>query len=262
MFVRNGESRVEKTLDSMAAYCDAVYVLNDRSTDGTLEVLRNHPLVANVFTADPRISSQSWFFSESACLNLLYRMADFYLPDWLVVLADDEIINPAGSLRDTLQQVDEGVAAIKLNRVSSWTDELYPLMVPLMSRARALDGRLWRYFPNLIPYEKPLHNGYLPANIEKFGATYTLPNHELVHGGWDTLANRIEKVDLYSALDSECKYNYGVPYDKGLLFGYTRDQIPALIAEYRRRFDAHLHNEQAVHHAAFGATKEDGGKDD
>jgi hypothetical protein len=55
------------------------------------------------------------------------------------------------------------------------------------------------------------------------------------HSGWSTLAERIAKVDLYAALDPNLELNNGVPYDLGLLFGFERHRVDALVQEYEGR---------------------------
>src|SRR5205823_5656637 len=107
--VRNGVGRVERTLDNLACLCDAVYALDDRSTDRTRDVLLHHPLVANVFTADTGLSQRPWFFPESTGLELLYRMADFYLPDWVIAADDDVAFEPEANVRQVLEEAAEDV---------------------------------------------------------------------------------------------------------------------------------------------------------
>src|SRR5215207_8221778 len=239
MMVRNGEDRVARALDALQACCDEVFAIDDRSLDQTTQVLSEHPIVTNVFKVDPVISQQDWFFPESMCLNLLYRMADFSLPDWVIFLDDDQVIESPNELRTILSEVPSSVAALLTPVVSSWVDPDYPLLVPLMGRATSVQGNIWRYFPGLESGSKPVHNGHLPVNIERFGRIERLDSITFVHDGWNTLRSRIAKVDLYQTLDPDGTYNFGVPYDEGLLFGYKREALKDLLREYRRRLAHH-----------------------
>jgi glycosyltransferase involved in cell wall biosynthesis len=239
MMVRNGADRVTLALDGMQGFCDEVYVVDDRSTDQTLPLLLRHPVVKNVFHVDPAISHQDWFFPESMGLNLLYRMADFSRPDWVIFLDDDQAVESPNELRTILSEVPSSVAALLTPMVSSWADPDYPLLVPLMGRATSVQGNIWRYFPGLESGSKPVHNGHLPVNIERFGRIERVDGITLVHDGWNTLRQRIAKVDLYQTLDPDGTYNFGVPYDEGLLFGYKRGALKDLLREYRRRFAHH-----------------------
>ena len=235
MRVRNGEDRLAGALDSLHACCDAIYVIDDRSQDRTAQLLAGHPAVTNVFRVDPELSSREWFFPESMGLNLLYRMADFFAPDWVIALDHDQVVAPAAELRGILASLAPSVAAVLTPLVSVWNDPDYPLMVPLMGRATAPRGNIWRYHPGLEAGTKPLHNGYLPVNIEQFGRIERLDSVTFYQHGWDTLRKRIAKVDLYRSFDPHCAYNFGVPYDRGLLFGYERGDLKGLLREYRPR---------------------------
>jgi hypothetical protein len=234
-FVRNAEERLRIALDSMAVYCDQIFVVDDRSTDCTAEILRAHPAVTNVFTAPSSLSNASWYFPENLLLDLLYRMADLTQPDWVVILSAVECIEPAERVRTLLSSADAGTAGFQLNLVSAWNDPQYPFMVPLMGQARSQAGRIWRYRPGLVSEGKRLHNSYFPANVGAFGRVAFTSELSIAHAGWATLAERIAKVDLYTALDPELELNNGIPYDVGLLFGFQRDRIDDLIREYERR---------------------------
>jgi hypothetical protein len=92
--------------------------------------------------------------------------------------------------------------------------------------------RVWRHYRHLRPGSKPLHNDYMPVDIEAHGARVRSDALTISHSGWSTLEKRIEAVDRYSALDPRCQWNDGVPYDRGLLFGYGRTEIDRLIEDY------------------------------
>jgi glycosyltransferase involved in cell wall biosynthesis len=234
-FVRNAEERLPAALDSMAQYCDQLYVVDDRSTDRTADILRAHPAVTNLFTAPSGLSDASWYFPESLLLDLLYRMTDLSQPDWVVILSADERIEPAERVRTILSSADAGTTGFQMNLVSAWNDPAYPFMVPLMGQARSQAGRIWRYHPGLRTEGKRLHNSYFPANIGDFGRIAFTSELTIAHAGWATLAERMAKVDLYTALDPRLELNNGIPYDVGLLFGFGRDRVADLIAEYERR---------------------------
>ena len=234
-FVRNAEAHLQDAMDSMASYCDTVCTIDDRSTDRTGDILRAHPAVSNVFIVDPVVSHEPWHFPESWLLNALYRMADFYSPDWVVMLSADERIDPADRVRERLEAASPEVSGVRMHLISAWNDPDYPHMVPVMGQGRALVCRVWRYRPGLIASGKRLHNHYSPVNLLDFGRLEYLPDLHIAHSGWSTLAERIAKVDLYSSLDPHLELNEGVPYDVGLLFGYERDRIDELIQEYERR---------------------------
>jgi hypothetical protein len=238
--VRDGRAHLPTCLDSMAKYCDWICALDDRSVDGSKELLRSHPAVTNVFSAEKSLSDRPWYFGESLMLKFLYSMADFMQPDWVVLIDSDQTVKPAGKLRKILKNTPPETVGLLTRRLSDWDDPEYPLMGPLMLPDPAWTGRIWRYFPNLEAGNKRLHNRHLPSNLEKFGQIARTDVITIHHDGWNTLARRLEKVDLYTKLDPTCELNSGVPYDKGLLFGYSRSELASLLAEYRKRYAKHL----------------------
>lgn len=85
----NAGETLADTLDSLAAFSDEIYAIDDRSTDDTAAILANHPAVTNVVRARADLPSTPWLIPESTGLDLLYRMADFCRPDWMVMVDAD-----------------------------------------------------------------------------------------------------------------------------------------------------------------------------
>ena len=234
---RNSGDRLSSQLEKMSEYCDGVCAVNDRSTDNTRDVLRSHPLVKNEVTIPSDLSSQPWYFDEGTLLNLCYKLAEVCKPDWIIRIDDDEELFGAHGVRRFLAEQPASVAAVAFPRVSTWSDVEYPDMVPLMSKATAPQGAgLWRFHRDVFA-AKRFHNPRIPAQVYSAGTVIQADSMSLMHDGWDTLKKRIEKVDLYNQLDPTCELNGGVPYDRGLLFGFERSNITGLIDEYKRRLE-------------------------
>lgn len=234
MMVRNAESRLQEALDAMAGFCDGACVVVDRSTDSTEMIVRRHRLVQACRVIPPQPSDAPWAFGEGRLLNLLYRMAEHEGADWILRLDCDERVEPGESLRPMLSGLPPTIAGVRFPKESTWDDPDYPALVPLMSRARSMQGAVWRLYP-AIRATQSLHNPRLPACIPRRGSV--LDTHEIVclHTGWSTLAQRLDRVRLYTLLDPTARWNYGIRYDHGLLFGYGLEQLDELVAEYRRR---------------------------
>lgn len=212
------------------------HVLNDRSTDQSYEIGQSFKKVKNIFTAEPDLSQKDWYFPESQMYELLYRMADFYRPDWIIQLDDDEHIEFGGDVRETLSGAGKNISCIKFQKVSIWNDTQYPEMVPLMGKATSISAAIWRYYPALKAGSQPLHNPRFPVNIEMHGEIIFSDQLKFIHNGWNTLEKRIHCVDKYMRLDPDCEFNHKTPYDKGLLFGYKRNELHLLIKEYQNRY--------------------------
>lgn len=119
--------------------------------------------------------------------------------------------------------------------VSRWDDPEYPDMVPVMGTAEAMRGPFWRWYPGLYAGPKLMHNSHWPANITDHGRIGQLDGIRLTHNGWSTLEERISRVGHYMRLDPDFRHNFGVAYDRSLLFGYALDEVDLLKADYHRR---------------------------
>jgi glycosyltransferase involved in cell wall biosynthesis len=237
MMVRNGGLLMKQALDSMAVFCDDICVLNDRSLDDTETILKAHPTVTNVFSVSAQLSRERWFFPESMHFSLLYRMADYYAPDWVVLVDHDEVVESPSTVREFLASLEDNVSGVRVSRISAWSDPEYPLMVPLMSAATSLQGNIWRFYPGLTPGAKRLHNRRFPNEIDNLGRIVSTDKIVFRHYGWDTLQKRVEKVDEYIKLDPTSRLNFGIGYDVGLLFGYERSKVNVLISDYKSKLD-------------------------
>lgn len=231
----NAGRTLAATLDSLAVFSDDIYVIDDRSTDDTAEILANHPAVTNVVRARPDLPPTPWLIPESAGLELLYRMADFCRPDWVMMVDADWLVETDIDLRAVLARTPDDIVALMCPMVSRWDDPEYPDLIPVMGTAEALRGPLWRWYPGLRAGGKLMHNPHWPANITDHGRIGQLPGVRLVHSGWSTLAERILRVEHYLRLDPDYRFNFGVAYDRSLLFGYALDEVDLLKADYRRR---------------------------
>ncbi|RFZ09488.1 putative peptidase [Mycobacterium marinum] len=231
----NAGRTLVRTLDSLAAFSDDIYVIDDRSTDDTAEILANHPAVTNVVRARSDLPATPWLIPESTGLELLYRMADFCRPDWVMMVDADWLVETDIDVRAALARTPEDVAALLCPIVSSWDDPEYPELIPVMGTAEALRGPFWRWSPGLRAGIKLMHNPHWPANITDHGRIGRLEGVRLVHDGWSTLAERISRVEHYLRLDPDYRHNFGVAYDRSLLFGYALDEVDLLKADYQRR---------------------------
>lgn len=233
--VHNGERTLPAALDSVSSWCDDIYVIDDRSADNTAEILRQHPAVTNIVRARSDLPPTPWLIPESAGLELLYRMGDFCRPDWILMIDADQFVEADGDIRDVLARTPLDVAALMCPMIPSWDDPEFPDMIPVMGTAESVRGPFWRWYPGLRAGSKALHNPHWPTNVTDHGRIELVHEIRLVHSGWASLGERIAKVEYYRRLDKDSQLNFGVPYDRALLFGYALDEIDLLKADYFRR---------------------------
>ncbi|EUA85586.1 hypothetical protein I551_8041 [Mycobacterium ulcerans str. Harvey] len=126
-----------------------------------------------------------WLIPESTGLELLYRMADFCRPDWVMMVDADWLVETDIDVRAALARTPEDVAALLGPIVSSWDDPEYPELIPVMGTAEALRGPFWRWSPGLRAGIKLMHNPHWPANITDHGRIGRLEG-----SGWCTTVGR------------------------------------------------------------------------
>lgn len=233
--VHNGEDILPRVLDSLSGWCDDIYVIDDRSTDNSADILAQHPAVTNFVRARPDLPPTPWLIPEPPGLELLYRMADFCRPDWIAMIDSDQVVEADVDVREMLAATPDDVAALMCPMIPTWHDPEFPEMIPIMGPAESVRGPFWRWRPELRAGTRMIHNPHWPANITEHGRIGMVYDVRLVHHGWSTLAERVAKVDHYRKIDPDCRLNYGVPYDRALLFGYARDEVELLKADYRKR---------------------------
>lgn len=88
--IRNEAHIIQDTLDNWAQYCDAIHVYDDNSTDGTVQICREHPAVVEVIQSnliDPDRERAEWF-NRQAVLSSARRFMGPH--DWFVYFDGDE----------------------------------------------------------------------------------------------------------------------------------------------------------------------------
>lgn len=209
MLVRNEAGRyLERVLRQAAQYIHNAVILDDASTDNTVEVcqkiLEGIPLT---IVSNP----QPGFHNEVALRKQLWELAVSTQPDWILILDADEIFEDKAVYELPRLAADSEIEVYYFRLYDMWDKDHYredsywqahlsfrPFMV--------------RYIPG-FPYvwkETPLHCGRFPVNISELkGATSRL---RVKHLGWMNPADRQAKFQRYMALDPEGKYGIKEQY--------------------------------------------------
>ncbi|WML35489.1 glycosyltransferase [Clostridium sp. OS1-26] len=220
MLVKNEADRyLENVLKYAAQYIDRAVILDDGSTDNTVEVckriLKDIPLTI--------VSNKvSGFNNEVNLRKQLWDMAVKTNPDWILCLDADEIFEDKVKYEIT-NLINQPYYDYYDFRLYDFWDKEHYREDKYWCAHKYYRSFLVRYQPNFIYVwnETPVHCGRLPLNI------YNLPgaisNLRIKHYGWCNEKERIEKYDRYMSHDPEGRYGVVEQYDSIL------DEIPNLV---------------------------------
>ncbi|MCX8130421.1 MAG: glycosyltransferase family 2 protein [Clostridia bacterium] len=203
MIVRNeGKRYLRRVLEEHRSYIDEAVIIDDGSTDDTVqiccEVLKGIPvrLVQNKiskFSNEVELRKQQW--EETVKTN----------PDWILSLDADEVFESRfrHEIRKMIEQNDVDLYLFRL--YDFWNDTHYR------------EDNYWIghyiYWPFLVKYRKdysyrwqntPQHCGRLPRNVMDLPSKRS--ELRLKHLGWIDPDERIRKYLRYMELDPEGKY--------------------------------------------------------
>lgn len=196
MRVKNEIALIRESLSRLSLLVDEIIVLDNGSTDGTLEIYGQFSKVVEVLhTAG---------FNEGRDKIMLLEAAIRRQPDWLIFLDADEIFEKNFSRRDLEKYMNSQYDRINFRLCHFWLSRrwcrcggkyfLYSLQ-PLRC--------MWRHRSDVYFADKKIHNGDVQGNFKKI---YFSP-YRLKHFGLIDYQKVKAKLALYRSLDGDVR-NY------------------------------------------------------
>ncbi|MBN8211149.1 glycosyltransferase [Bacillus sp. NTK071] len=203
MIVRNESDKyLRKVLQEHAHYIDQAVIIDDGSTDDTVQVCLDTLKDVKVHMIENQTSK---FLNEVELRKQQWKETIKVEPDWILNLDADEIFESRfkNEVHNLLENNTSDVISFRL--FDFWNESHY--------REDFYWNAHLTYRPFLMKYRKDLnvtwkettvHCGRFPDNI--FSLPNSISNLRLKHLGWMKVKDRIEKFNRYMEHDPEGKY--------------------------------------------------------
>jgi glycosyltransferase involved in cell wall biosynthesis len=211
LLVRNEEHRwLRLFLESFKLICDEVVVVDDASTDRTVDIC--YEFGCDIHSSLKSGFEENEYIPRLRLWNLCVRKAK--INDIIIILDADEIIDQIEALkfRHYLLEADIKNESFALALFDMWNEKQYrsDLLWTAHTRAWAIATR---YKPGIYNFAKnKLHCGRLPLEVIYKNVLF-FKDIRIKHLGWSTKIDRQFKYDRYMRLDSEFIFGIKAQYD-------------------------------------------------
>jgi len=202
MLVRNEADRwLVQACNQLHIICDQVYIIDDKSTDNTVNILKQYPFILY------ESAKQWWEIDELKQRKKLFNMLWMAAKegDVILILDADELVSHPKKVREILTGNNSKVFGFRL--YDMWSDTHYRddqywyahyHFWPMAIRKGITENFTWN--------EQGLHCGRFPNNFHIDIHSMTTKGLKIKHMGWSTPKDREQKYKRYMAIDPDGKY--------------------------------------------------------
>jgi len=195
--IKNEEKYIGLVLSQLSEYVDSVVILDDASTDKTVEIVKKFPKVKNLYRNPPGLERH-----EGRDRNRLFQLARETEAQWLITLDGDEIFEPRIKKYLPLLCIDENTDAYFFKIYNFWRSEKF----------FRIDG-VWdqqfrcKLFRNRESYNcfenNKLHVSTIPLNLPPKKSKFS--DIRIKHYGYADFSDTLKKYAFYEREDKEKK---------------------------------------------------------
>jgi glycosyltransferase involved in cell wall biosynthesis len=198
--VKNSELWAEECLSSLSRFADEVVILDDGSTDRTVEICRGFPKVTRL------VRWPKSFFHEGIDRNVVLALAKDTEPDWIVFLDIDEVFEDriAEDIQAMMSMEDCGVWGFHM--LHFWRSRTHFRVDGQWGQETLyhIHPRLVRNVPGLVFPPQMIHGAHV-LGTEGRGL---LSGHFIKHYGYAYADEVARKYERYRQLDPQGDYEH------------------------------------------------------
>ncbi|MFV9510025.1 glycosyltransferase [Tepidibacillus sp. LV47] len=223
MLVKNEANRyLKRVIENISSYADELVVLDDKSIDDTVDVIRKTSTIPTYITS---IDNGNFYENEIELRKRLYQLVLSRNPDWFMIVDADEIFDQAS--REKFEKL------MNQNEVDVWGFKLYDMWDETHYRSdeywRAHEYSTLMLVRNIRGFqpewrETPIHCGRLPSNLWSL-RTKSTELMKIKHYGWADPEDRKKKYERYMKYDPKGEYRGNIEQYLSIL-----DEKPNLVS--------------------------------
>ena len=212
--VKDGELWAEECLTSLSRFVDEIVILDDGSTDSTVEVCRSFPKVSQV------LCWPKSFFDEGLDRNMVLGLVKGTGPDWILMMDIDEVFEDRVCDSIDMMLNQDEYAMWGFHMLHFWRGKTHFRMDGNWGQETLhhVHPRLFRNQPSLRYPFQPIHG----AHVLGIQGKAAVSDVKIKHYGYSFPEKNREKWELYRQVDPEGDYAHLIA-EEGLVLVEYRD---------------------------------------
>lgn len=195
--IKNEILHIERCLSRLSELVDEIVILDNGSTDGTLEVYPRFKKVVQLL--------QTEGFDEGRDKIMLLDAARERKADWVLWLDGDELLEQAFTRNQINKYMTSGINKIAFRLVNFWlTDTKFRVDGRFFQYSLYPRVRMWRNVQGAHFRDRKIHNG----EIEGVPGRVKVVPYRLLHYGYVDEDKIQKKVALYNKVDQSGSRSY------------------------------------------------------
>ena len=219
--IKNEILVIRECLANLSSLVDEILIVDNGSTDGTLEVYKEFKKVTKVIKTEG--------FGEGRDKCLLLEEAKKRNPDWILWMDADEVFEEGFTRREVEKIMNYGYDRVAFRLCHFWLNKTHC----------RLDGKWFFYslrfqprmFRNLVGIyfeNKKIHSGFIKGMNSKI----LLSPYRIKHYGYIDKKKISEKYNSYKSVDKSISYEHLNPDNKGFLYRFRNYNYDLEISIY------------------------------